>query len=69
MNSKSLEKGKSTIEINKKRKGAKGKFGTVGAIAYAFVPGYQPLTAVEIEDIWGQQRPEVQMFTAVTNKL
>jgi hypothetical protein len=57
---------KITKENNKKREGTKGKFGTVGAIAIAFVSRFQPLKAVYIKEIWRQQRPEVQTFTEVT---
>jgi len=42
----------------------KGKFGTVGAIATAFVSGFT-LSGV-IQEIWRQQRPEVQTFPVVT---
>jgi hypothetical protein len=39
-----------------------GDFGTVGAIAPAFVSGFHPQTAVQSQEIWRQQRPEVQNF-------
>ncbi|ETT76090.1 hypothetical protein C173_06742 [Paenibacillus sp. FSL R7-277] len=58
-----------TKEFNKKQKEAEGKFGTVGAIATAFVFGFLPRGVVAIRKSKIQQRPEVQMFTAVTTKL
>ncbi|MNW27191.1 hypothetical protein D3C74_39790 [compost metagenome] len=42
-----------------------GKFGTGGATATAFVSGFLRLQAVYMKEIWRQQRPEVQTFTAV----
>ncbi|MBY3620093.1 hypothetical protein HGO21_11100 [Acinetobacter sp. CUI P1] len=42
-----------------------GDFGTVGAIATAFVSRFQPLLNDTNQEIWKQQRLEVQTFTAV----
>jgi hypothetical protein len=39
-----------------------GNFGTVGATAPAFVSGFYPRIAVQSQEIWRQQRPEVQNF-------
>ncbi|MNV79578.1 hypothetical protein D3C71_1731370 [compost metagenome] len=44
----------------------KGKFGTVGAKATAFVSGFHPPTAVQFKKFLRQQRPEVQIFPVVT---
>ncbi|MDH6371718.1 hypothetical protein M2444_003517 [Paenibacillus sp. PastF-3] len=44
---------------------AKEKFGTVGAIATAFVSGSHLRTAVQFKKFLRQQRPEVQMFSVV----
>jgi hypothetical protein len=41
-------------------------FGTVGAIASAFVYGFPPRTAVKFEKSVDGQRQEVQIFSAVT---
>ncbi|CQR55701.1 hypothetical protein PRIO_3298 [Paenibacillus riograndensis SBR5] len=45
-----------------------GKFGTVGAVASAFVCGFPPRTAVYNQEICRQQRPEVQTFSGVPTK-
>ncbi|OMG01037.1 hypothetical protein BK147_01330 [Paenibacillus sp. FSL R7-0337] len=58
-----------TKEINEKQKETEGKFGTVGAIATAFVNGFQPRRAGKLKKSVDGQRPEVQMFSAVTTKL
>ncbi|MNI97445.1 hypothetical protein D3C73_1560970 [compost metagenome] len=42
-----------------------GKLGTAGALATAFVSGFPPLRVVN-QEIWRQQRPEVQAFPVVT---
>ncbi|OMD37673.1 hypothetical protein BSK56_31025 [Paenibacillus borealis] len=46
---------------------AEGKFGTVGAIATAFVTGFPPHIAGTIKKFLRLQRPEVQIFTVVTS--
>lgn len=43
----------------------KGKFGTEGAKATAFVSGFQPRSGT-IQEIWRQQQPEVQIFSVAT---
>ncbi|WP_179086857.1 hypothetical protein [Paenibacillus odorifer] len=47
---------------------AEGKFGTVKAIATAFVSGFQPLVNGINQEIWKQQRLEVQILTAVATE-
>jgi hypothetical protein len=54
------------LKIYRQGKVTEENFGTVGAIASAFVPGVLPLGAVQNQEIWGQQRPEGQTFFGVT---
>ncbi|WP_445670081.1 EpsG family protein [Paenibacillus sp. FSL R10-2771] len=53
------------LKIYRQGKVTEENFGTVGAIASAFVPGFLPLAAVQNQEIWGQQRPEGQTFFGV----
>ncbi|CQR56690.1 hypothetical protein PRIO_4288 [Paenibacillus riograndensis SBR5] len=56
------------LKNEQKGKGMEGKFGTVGAVASAFVCGFPPRTAVIIKKSADGQRPEVQTFSGVTAK-
>ncbi|MEK5492839.1 hypothetical protein MKZ24_19330 [Paenibacillus sp. FSL R7-0297] len=54
------------LKIYSLEKVAEEIFGAVGAEATAFVYGFPPRTADKLEKSGDGQRPEVQIFSAVT---